>query len=150
MATAGQIVKAADFPDLATDTQDASGTSTATSYSTVLTGGTACGVTFVAPTSGKVNIHNTGQAVNSTAANSARIGHTLRTGGSIGSGTVVQAADDARALTVVGTDPMAATRITPITGLTPGATYNVQQAFRVSAGTGTYSNKSLSVVPVVG
>lgn len=143
---AGQIVLADHVNDLGStsSTQNTSGTTTSTTYTATLTGGTACGIAFVAPSSGKVTILNACALVNSGAS------HTLctvqvRTGSSIGSGSDVLAAADNNAVYINGTAEMRAGVAVPISGLTPGASYNVQQLFRVSGGTGTFVNKSLIV-----
>lgn len=146
MATAGATIRAADFPASQADVQSASGTTTSASYTPTLTGGTACGVAFVAPTSGVVLVFNTAQFSNS-GANNTRCSFFVRTGSSIGSGTTVLASDDGRALLQATTAAMCFSRVHPVTGLTPGNTYNVQQEFKVAAGTGTFSNKNIVVIP---
>jgi hypothetical protein len=126
-----------------------SGTTTSTTYTATLTGGTACGVVFIPPASGSVMVINNCELSNS-GANVTRCGFVVRTGGSIGTGTVIAAASDARAIrtdgTTTGVIRTACTHI--VTGLIPGSTYNAQQVFAVSAGTGTYLNKNLAVIPV--
>lgn len=124
--------------------QNTSGTSSAGAFSPTLTGGTACSLTFVAPASGNVDIHNTCQTGNSGAAVSI-CSHQVRTGAVVGSGTIVQASAIENG--VYSTGVSRATAITPVTGLTPGATYNVQQEFVNTGGTGTFVNKRLSVRP---
>lgn len=128
------------------DTQATSGTTTSISYTATLTGGTACGVAFTAPASGKVLIYNKAYFYNSAAGTSfsfctARV----RTGASIGSGSDVLAAADTEAN--VTTHVAAQTVVRLLTGLTAGSAYNVQQLFRVDAGTGTFLNKHLIVQP---
>lgn len=148
MATAGQRLLATDAPAYGTDTELTSGTTTSGTYTATLTGGTACGVSFVAPTSGAVLILNTARINNSgvsTAYMSVRIG----TGSSIGAGTVVQAASDDIAASVVNTNAIVSTHSYIHTGLTPGDTYNVQQQFRVASGTGTFASKRLHVTPLL-
>jgi hypothetical protein len=146
MPSAGEPILAADFPAGVSSTEDTSGTTTSTTFTPTLTGGTACGLTFVAPTSGKVLILNNSRMVNS-GANDTYCGFVLRTGAVVGSGTtVVSAADNRAALhNATVTDRRDASYLA--SGLTAGATYNVQQEFRVSAGTGTYANKHLIVTP---
>ena len=134
------------FPAQNSDIQSTSGTTTSVTFTPTLTGGVAAGHTFVAPASGKVIIFNTCQIVNS-GANNSRCGFFVRDGASVGAGTTVLASSDNRSILVGGTNEIRATIIHPLTGLTPGATYNVQQEFKVSAGTGTYSQKSLCVIP---
>jgi len=146
MSNAGDVILAADFPTAVSDLQSANGTTTSTTYTPTLTGATAAGVAFVAPTSGKVLITNNARMVNS-AANETYCGFTLRTGASVGSGTVVTAAADERSIIHVGTAIERQAVGYLVTGLTPGASYNVQQEFRVSAGTGTYAYRLIIVTP---
>jgi len=134
---------------LATTTQNTSGTTTSTSYTATLTGGTTCSLTFVAPPSGQVMVHNTVNLSN-TLTSGVLMSFEIRAGAVVGSGTVFQAADDQNTNQSSGVAGVGnrATVSTPITGLTPGATYNIRQMFRVSAGTGTYISKRLTVVPL--
>lgn len=130
-----------------TNVQNTSGTTASASYVESLTGGTPCSLTFVAPPSGKVAVKNTCNLVNS-GANSAVMSFVIRAGGTIGSGAVVQAADDANANISSDGSSVRATTETIISSLTPGATYNVRQAFRSTAGTSTYASKRLTVSPI--
>lgn len=132
-------------PRSVSDTQNTAGTTTSGGYTSALTGGTACGVAFIAPASGMVMVHNNVDLKNTTAALSLcsfRIG----TGATPGGGSSVFAAQDAEA--VFSSAEISAGRSRLITGLTAGATYNAQQNFVVGGGTGTFSNKHLAVVPV--
>lgn len=134
------------FGSTVTDTEDAVGTSTSGSYVSTLTGGTACGVVFVAPPSGRVKIDNTVDAqcsvVNFTACTIE-----IRAGAVIGSGTPFLAAADAQSVVISSTATQTGTRHYLAQGLTPGNQYNVQQWFRVGAGTGTWAKKVLTVTP---
>ena len=137
---------AALLPATVTSTQVTSGTTTSASYTATLTGGTACGVAFVAPASGKVVIVNTVQSSNSGAGNSFCAIH-VRTGAVVGSGTDVLASSDDEAHTNTGTSAFRFSVSRLLTGLTPGASYNVQQEFKASSGTATFSRKHLFVDP---
>lgn len=149
MLTAGQPITAADLGQAQADTQSSSGTTTSTSYTSTLTGGTACGVAFVAPASGAVLIISNCQISNS-GANNSRCSFVVRTGAVVGSGGTVLAADDSRAQLHNGTTAERGSIQHPMTtGLTPGQSYNVQQVFDVAGGTGTFSNKSLTVIPML-
>jgi hypothetical protein len=132
-----------------TTTQNTSGSTTSTTYTATLTGGTTCSFSFVAPPSGQVMVHNTTNLSNSLTSG-VLMSFEIRTGAVVGSGTVVQAADDQNSNQSSGVAGVGnrATVSTPVTGLTPGATYNIRQMFRVSAGTGTYISKRLTVVPL--
>lgn len=132
--------------DTTWDTQDTSGTTTSTTYTATLTGGTACGVAFVAPFSGKVLIHNSIYCFNGAPLSNFSFGSfRIRTGGTVGSGTDVLTAADTRA--VVTNYVNSQTRTQAVSGLTAGATYNVQQLFRVDGNTGTFLGKQLIVEP---
>lgn len=148
MTTAGQRLLATDAPDYETDFEATSGTTTSATYTATLTGGTACSCVFVAPTSGAVLILNVATISNS-GANASRTSFSIKTDGTVGSGTEVLAADNSRALLVTGTSAMSGTHAYIATGLTPGATYNVQQMFTTTAGTATYVNKRLHVIPML-
>jgi hypothetical protein len=128
------------YPDTV---QDTSGTTTAGAFSAALTGGTTCSLTFVAPLSGKVDIQNTAQVGNSSSANLSIAAIEVRVGATVGSGTVVLAAAIPHGLYCGST--VRGTVITPVSGLTPGATYNVQVLYANTAGTGTFANKRLAV-----
>jgi hypothetical protein len=134
---------------LVTTTQNTSGTTTSTSFTPTLTGGTTCSFTFVAPPSGIIIVHNTTNLSN-TLTSGVLMSFEIRIGAVIGSGTVFQAADDQNTNQSSGVAGVGnrATVSTPVTGLTAGATYNIRQMFRVSAGTGTFISKRLTVVPV--
>lgn len=137
------------FPESAFDEQTTAGTTTSSSYSATLTGGTACGVVFTAPKSGKILVVNTGQLDSSTT-QTALMGFTIRTGSTIGSGTVFKAVSDDDSQRNVGTDEHQGTHSMIVSGLTPGNTYNCQQQFRSNGGaTATFIRKRLAVIPVI-
>lgn len=138
------------FPASASDTQDTQGTTTSTTYTATLTGGTACGCTFVAPLSGVVIIVNSLGFVDNSTTPRSLCTIRVRTGGSIGSGSDVVAALDANACAAVNVDDASQTRVKRVPGLTPGNTYNVQQLFKVSsASTATFASKHLAVFPAI-
>lgn len=106
--------------------------STSTSY---LPGTTPTGVTFTCPPSGRVMITISSYFGQTTNANEAIVSFALRTGSTIGSGTVVLAATGTRALVcgmAVNSGAPArlqASRRIAVTGLTPGNPYNVRIEF---------------------
>lgn len=130
------------------DAQATNGTTTSVTYTSTLTGGTACGIAFTAPPSGKVLVHNNSRMFNSGANHNLCSIH-VRTGSTIGSGTDVLAASDANAVAYFGSNDDRRGATTLVSGLTPGAAYNVIQSFKVTAGTGNFSNKSLIVQKVL-
>jgi len=126
------------------------GTTTSTSYTATLTGAGACGVSFTAPASGKVRVDWGGQISNGAGTGLVGISFELRTGNVVGSGTVIQAAADATAAFLVGTSVN--TRMfgyDNVPGLTANTSYNVQTMQRVSAGTGTFQQRTITVAPVL-
>lgn len=132
------------------DTQNTSGTTTSTTFTATLTGGTACGFSFVAPSSGKVLVHNAVNMFNSGASHCVA-SFRIRTGGTVGSGSDVIAVADSIGLTAAGAagpaDRHGVTQL--VTGLTGGTTYNIQQLVHVDGGTGTFNNKHLILVPTL-
>jgi len=131
------------------NTQDTSGTTTSTVYTSTLTSGTACGVAFVAPPSGIVLILNN-LALYDSVADFSFCSIRVRTGGTVGSGTDVLAVSDIEAVYhKLTTDMVMSKQRLLTTGLTAGSTYNVQQLFKVASGTGTFYNKRLVVAPQI-
>lgn len=133
--------------DTLNDVQVTSGTTDSTSYTSTLTGGTACGVAFVAPKSGKVLILNN-CALFDASGGFVYCSFAVKTGATIGSGTDVVAASDDNAITSqlnFTTMRMGISKL--VTGLTEGASYNAQQQFRRQSSTGTFHSKELIVQP---
>jgi len=146
--TAGQRVTALMFGQTKSDSQNAAATTTSTSYTSTLTGGTACGVAFVAPTSGEVIIHNSAFMDNSSTGRS-YVSWIIREGDSIGSGATFLDGGDESYIAELGSNDVTAGRAIHVTGLTPGASYNCQQQFKTSAATtASYSWRHLIVQPV--
>lgn len=112
------------------------GSSTAnvsTTSATFVAGATAFGVTFVAPPSGTVYVSMSGYFTETQDGGVALMSWTMRTGGTIGSGTTVgTAANSNRALVAGGVVTTGkpiyyqGSRRSLVTGLTPGTTYNVR------------------------
>lgn len=132
-----------------------------TTTSTTYTAGTSCGTSFVAPTSGSVEIHWTGWiGSNSTTVSGATRGAFLSarvgTGSTVGAGTQIVAADDEWAVfygnqsTSSGFKYIGAGTFITVTGLTAGSTYNVQLRFRScnSADTAAQHHRRVMVKPV--
>lgn len=103
------------------------------------------GFAFVAPRSGKVYITTTGFLESDTGI--VMLAFELRAGSTIGSGTVINSADQGDALLTRGTVLNASIRL-PVTGLTPGSTYNVRTMHWVTSGQGWCWNRRLEVEPV--
>src|SRR5215510_3899189 len=97
---AGTIVNALDTPSAVDNAQSGQFTFNATTYGIDNDSGTYvdCGVAFTAPTTGRVLIFINADGFNDTAAQFTAMSFVVRTGSTVGSGSVFQAADDAKAL----------------------------------------------------
>jgi hypothetical protein len=152
MPRAGQIIRAADFDGYASDYESTDETNfNSTSYTL---GGTTVGTTFTAPTSGRVMV-TVGARVrlNSATAVNVLVTAEVRTGGVIGSGTQVHPATDDYAVEIGQTanDRVGSDRTIPITGLTPGDTYNVSVWHRNATSAASAASifaRTVTVVPI--
>lgn len=118
----------------------------ATTFTT--SGGTVCGLTFVAPATGRVMVHIAAEIDNSSTQVSL-VSFRLGTGGSIGSGTEIVAAGDNTSISNLGTNQVRLGAPYLVTGLVAGSTYNCQLMHRVSSGggTGSFARRVLIVAP---
>lgn len=137
----------ADKLDLGADseTQENTGTTTSTSFTATLSGtpGTNPSVTVDIGDNGLALVILTANIANSTANTAVRMGFAM-------SGANTVAASDAACMQHA--DPTASSPEQGswgklFTGLTPGSTTFTLQ-YRVSAGTGTFLNRSISVIPL--
>lgn len=146
---AGDIIYASDLLMTEVDSADATArTTTSTSYTTTLSPAQICGAAFTAPPSGKVSIEWGSGVQNGTAPNLGVCSFAIRAGAVVGSGASFQASDDGRAVTSQAF--VRAGAQSTVTGLTAGTVYNVALEHRVaSAGTGTFSNRTVTVVPLL-
>lgn len=113
--------------------QAASGATSSTSYTATLTGATACSMTFIAPRSGRVVLVDTAQISNNTSAVYGFVCSRVGTGLTIGGGSAILTPSDDEAL--VWNSTTVAGRMSvlhPISGLSAGAAYNIQQQYKVS------------------
>lgn len=145
---AGQTLTALHFTPTVSDEEPDAFTFTATTFGVTSTGGTYndCGVAFVAPATGRVVINYNTQASNSTSV-STLVSPVVREGATVGSGVTVSAASDDDSITGQGTNEHRRGASRLVTGLTPGASYNVRLEHRVSGGTGTVRRRSVIVEP---
>lgn len=147
---AGTILTADDlnsaFGITVPSTENTVGTTTSATYTATLTGGTTNSPVFVAPASGKV-IVSLAAIIFQTGGNSF-MSFEIRTGASIGGGTVFLAAADAHALTAgVGVLFRAGDSFT-VPGLTPGSTYHARGMYKNdAAGTASFRDKHMIVNP---
>ncbi len=121
------------------------------------TGGTTHGTSFVAPPSGQVYVTFSGLVgSNATALRNCYMSVEIRTGGTVGSGTVVQAADDDCAIVYTAASSIAGFKyITAsyrflLAGLTAGSTYNAKTFFRTTNAdsSAAVDNRRLLIEPV--
>lgn len=153
MPQAGDTIRALDFPAHAFTSVAADETAfTDTAY---VAGASVCGVTFVAPSSGAVQISWHARCESNTINLSVMVSTQLREGGTIGSGTIVHSPADTRALEGPADDPagtkarIQASMYTVAAGLTAGSTYNVRTMHRITgAGDGDIFDRSILVTPL--
>lgn len=136
-----------------------SNTSTISSITstTPAAGSPACGDDFIAPPSGGVYVTISGRIQQNNNGAEILLGFELRTGSTVGSGTVTVSTSSVRALTAGrgvtagGVDLMNASRryrIQPGT-LTAGAAYNVRTMHWVDGGSGQIEHREIIVEPVL-
>jgi hypothetical protein len=95
------------------------------------------GLAFTAPTSGRVIISIGGALTGSAADTFAMMGFQVRTGAVVGSGTIVYAVNNNDVVSNEGGDDMSASKVTLVSGLTAGGSYNVQVLYKMLSGSGT-------------
>lgn len=124
-------------------------TTTSTTFTATISGATPeMGIAFVAPTSGKVLVIWTAGMSNNTPPQISQIGFQIRAGSTVNSGTVFMAADAARSTLTIYSSRHAGNYM--VTGLTPGATYNVTMMHRsFTTGTSGFDNRELTVIPQI-
>lgn len=154
MPLAGQTIRAADF-DGYSSVEDSTDETNFNSTSFTL-GSTTVGLTFRAPTSGGVIVMWSARGnLNNSVGQRVLVSAEVRTGSTVGSGTVVAASGDDASIelgqatnTRVGA---ASQRV--VTGLTAGATYNVSLWHRNAisqASAGTIFFRSVTTMPYLG
>lgn len=152
---AGQKIRASYFNTAAVSAADVSvvaGTTTSATFVNSLTTTGIQGVVFTAGISGIAEVCWQSSGANGTAGAFVLSSSEIRAGSSIGSGTVFALSDESTAPTL-SSDPgsqagqLTGTRV--ITGLTSGAVYNACLTYRVSAGTGTYGRRQITVKPLL-
>lgn len=95
------------------------------------------GLSFTAPTSGRVIIAIGAALTGSAADTYAMMGLQVRTGSVVGSGTIIQAADNNEVVANLGLSDVAASHVSLVSGLVAGDPYNVQVLYKMLSGTGT-------------
>lgn len=129
------------------------GTTTSTSYTNTLTTTGIHGVAFIAPASGKVQFIGRSSGGSSTVGQYAQIDYEVRTGSTVGSGSVVRATTNDTASVFLsstsgGQGPLNVSGI--VSGLTPGAVYNVALTYASSNGasTASFNRRYTAVYPL--
>lgn len=122
-------------------------------------GSPVVGFSFTAPASGKVLIQCGGDIECPSIANGSIILiATVRSGGTVGSGTIVYDGDTSSSARVIATDTSGVTGdqirvkagswLDVVSGLTPGNTYNAHTRHYVTGGTGTVRARMITVIPI--
>lgn len=153
MPLAGQIIRANDFGAY----EDTSDTTDETNFNaTAFTlGATTVGLTFAAPTSGAVMvIWQARGRLNSTTGERILVSAEVRTGSSLGAGTVVSAASDGSAIEwgQATNDRLQASMVRTVSGLTAGSPYNVTMWHRNAisvASAGSLFDRAINVIPII-
>ncbi len=120
---------------------------------TTSTSPTSCGNaggsgTFKGPKSGCVLVYVTAHCKIATAGQAVFVSYQLRTGSTVGSGTLIQDHDEDNSVLTFDTQYIRATVVSKVTGLTDGADYNIRQVFSSGAGaTASVVRGNLLVVP---
>lgn len=137
-----------DSVPAAVTASDAGSVSTASTSFVTLAGDP--GVAFTAPPSGRVIVHFASTFDNTLADTFGMMAFQIRTGSTVGAGTVVIAANDNDSIGTAGTNDTSFGRTTLVTSLTAGSLYNVQALYKRFLGTGTsfFARRSILVVPV--
>lgn len=145
-AAAGQKVTASFLNSLCplgeaqSATNSTPGTTTSTSYTDSLTGSGTVSINFTAPPSGAVAVTTKAAMVNS-GANYTAIAFRL-------SGASTRASNDNDQAYIRGTNECTDETTTIVTGLTAGGAYTATMQHKVTAGTGTYNFRRISVRPL--
>lgn len=107
------------------------------------------GVAFVAPPSGRVIVSFGSTLDGNTATVFGMVTVQIRTGSTIGSGTIFTTASDDNAIGSEGDTATQYGRTLMISGLTSGANYNAQMLYKLFSGSGTafFARRNIVVYP---
>jgi|GEM_PF-4414946 len=154
MPFAGQIIRALDFPPTAWAEQQANEDNFG--HADWQTGANVCGMSFMAPTSGRGTIffHCRFGSIGSPATN-ANVSIHIRAGSTVGAGTTIPGGipseDDSLENPAPGvnttTNRLGAATLRHLTGLTAGNTYNAVMVHQVVSGTATIFHRTMLWVP---
>lgn len=145
---AGQKLTALHFPPTVGNVQNDSFTFDSGTFGIDADSGTYidCGTSFVACFTGRATILYDATLDHSTTA-STEVAPVVRTGGTVGAGSVVLAASSDNAVRNVGTDDRRYGAHYLLSGLTAGSTYNVRLEHRTSGASATVQRRSVTVKP---
>lgn len=148
---AGQKLHASDVNLPAAESfQTDSGTVAGATYTGTRTGSSnVAGYSFTAPNSGNIMVFwGAGISVTSQFA---LMAFEIRTGSTIGSGTLVQAASDNIQCQGTATAETTSSNSKLVTGLSAGSVYNIRAMYRTQAGgvTGTYNRPHIAHIPAL-
>lgn len=124
-------------------------TEVTTASTTFVINASVCGQTFTAPLSGRVVVM-WGCVVRATAGTGFGVAsYEMRTGSTIGSGTVVVSPSLDRGAQNSGVTTVASSTFHIVTGLTPGDDYNVQLMYVSQTGTTSgFARRRILVIPI--
>lgn len=117
---------------------------------TTFAAGTNCGAAFTAPSNGKIYATVSGHMETNTTGEACYLAYEIRTGSTIGSGTVFFAAVTDWGIGVLGFSGAAricASRRKMISGLTPGGSYNIRTMHVCTGGTYDIFEREILVEP---
>jgi hypothetical protein len=133
----------------AKDSATTDGTTSSTTFVNSLTTTTTRGIAFTAGASGAVLVFYQCTGRNSLAGQFTIVDFEVRTGTTVGSGTVVRASDESSASAPMSdsiNQQMQHNGHDLVTGLTPGNSYNATMTYRVTgAATGTFNRRKITV-----
>ncbi|WP_330172940.1 hypothetical protein OG875_04675 [Streptomyces sp. NBC_01498] len=137
--------------DTVSDQQSSSYDVLSTSYTTTASSGTYahCQVVFTAPVTGKVEIKTSARMINETSTSGCLVAPQTRSGGTPGSGSIIEDASDGLGPSNYGNTFSRHGVSHLLTGLTPGSVYNTRLLHRtsVTAATATFALRELIVSP---
>lgn len=126
------------------------GTTTSTTFTNSLTTTLICGIAFVAPATGSVVVLYQASGRNGTAGAFTIIEFEVKTGSTVGSGSVFRPSDENIASTFQSDSAGQQGQHGGhdlVTGLTPGSAYNACIVYRVNtASTGTFNRRKITIM----
>lgn len=141
--TAGTVITGTDVTPAVLD----GASSAQTGFTTTTYAYDGMGVAFVAPITGRVLVQ-WGGWLDTNGANTVYLSFEVRTGSTLGAGSVVFAASDENAAYHFNTNQCAIGMFCPVSGLTAGSSYHVRLMHRVTGGTGSIDNQEVNVIPL--